>query len=307
MKYLFVLLILVAGLLPASCGVLGRSSAPEPPASIRTPQPTFTPAPPQPAQAAQPAQSQDQEGDTDSEPTDPITQEITLTEAARAVVNSPLVNVRTGPSTDYEVVAVVERGQEFEIAGRNPQGDWWFVCCADGDHVWIINELVDTDGPVDSVPVTGAATETDEPTSSPDSVVTPSAPAEDSVAVPAPVAQFDLIRQEQFAETALVRVFLYVTDGTTGLEGYSARITKDGRELPVDATSFSGQPAFTWPFQDARQRHQNFRIEFADESAAGVWEIELINADGESVGPAARFTLTDEEPDKELYLRYERR
>jgi len=295
--------LLIVGFLLASCSVMGRSSDADQIAGIRTPQPTFTPTPiheqaSNPSGSEQSESSQPLDGSPSVVQTGPETIAIggdTLASTPRVVVNSPLVNVRTGPGTTYDIIATVERGQEFEIVGRNAEGTWWFVCCHDNDYILLHNDLVDTDGPVDSVPITGGATET------PSAIVTPEAPA------PVPVAQFDMIRQEQFAESSLVRVFLYVTAESSGLPDYRARITKDGRELTVDAASFGGPPAFTWPFQDARQRHQNFKVEFPGESPAGVWEIQLLNADGVPVGPQARFTLTANDPQQELYVRYERR
>jgi hypothetical protein len=118
---------------------------------------------------------------------------------------------------------------------------------------------------------------------------------------------FNLINQEQFPETGLVRVFLYVYAGTDALAGYSLRVTKDGSVLPVSGSSFAGQPAFTWPFQDARQRYQNFKAEFPAVSPTGVWELQLVDSSGNLVGPAATFTLAENDPQQELYVRYERR
>jgi hypothetical protein len=115
---------------------------------------------------------------------------------------------------------------------------------------------------------------------------------------------FALETQEQFPESALVRIFLYVYSGNAALEGYTLRVTKDGAELPVEGTSFGGQPAFTWPFQDPRQRFQNFKVEFPDTAAQGVWEIQLVNSDGATVGPPATFTLGANDPEQELYVRY---
>src|SRR5690606_12780046 len=102
---------------------------------------------------------------------------------------------------------------------------------------------------------------------------------------------FDLRNQEQFAETGMVRIYLYVYSGNDALAGYSLRISHDGAELPVEGTSFAGQPALTWPFQDARQRYQNFKVEFPDVGPTGVWEVQLIDSSGNPVGPATTFTL----------------
>ena len=91
------------------------------------------------------------------------------------------------------------------------------------------------------------------------------------------------------------------------LAGYGLRVTKDGEALPADDVSFGGQPGFTWPFQDARQRSQNFKAEFPDVPSAGVWVVQLVDEGGRPAGPAATFELTGDDPNQELYVRYERR
>ena len=51
------------------------------------------------------------------------------------------------------MVFIVDRGYEMDIVGKNAKGDWWKVCCVEEKSGWIDMELVDTDGPVDSVPI----------------------------------------------------------------------------------------------------------------------------------------------------------
>ncbi|MCB0157568.1 MAG: hypothetical protein KDD83_05520, partial [Caldilineaceae bacterium] len=63
---------------------------------------------------------------------------------------------------------------------------------------------------------------------------------------------------------------------------------------------------FTWPFQDARQRSQNWKAEFDNIGPAGTWEVQLMDAQGNLVGPPATFTLSQNDPNQELYVRYER-
>jgi uncharacterized protein YgiM (DUF1202 family) len=387
------LTLLLAGLLLAACN---RGEAQSPPPTIRAPKPTFTPTvneaaaaqtsqgQPAPAQAAQaqpvtdpntaaPANQDGGQAQANAAPPAPPT-------GAKVVVNTPLVNARSGPGLDFDVVAVVERGEEFDITGKSADGQWWRVCCtADGETVWIIDQLVDTDGPVDAVPVVDAS-DVPAPVFSPGKVkaevnipllnarsgpnatadliaiveggetfdvlaandardwyqvccvegqeawlaaeyVTIQGPAgsvpifgqepaqpQEVAAVDPASFTFDLTEQEQFAETTGVRIYLFATDdGARALEGYSALVTKDGQKKTVDEVSFGGQPGFTWPFQDARQRAQNWKVEFPGEAPAGVWVVQIIDGDGKPVGPAATFTLTADDPNQELYVRYERR
>lgn len=297
-RFLAPALLAFALVMLSACSTARTSAGPS---TIRTPHPTFTPtvvatptpntATPEPvAGGEQPAASQTGNGGA-----------ATLT-GAKAVVNSPLVNVRSGPGTDFEVVTMVERGAEYDIVAKNGDGTWWMICCIDGAEAWIVGDYVDTDGPVDSVPVAGQPAAT-----------VPAPAADSSTAEPTPAAQapaaltFDLRSQEQFPETSTVRVFLYVYSGNDALAGYSLAVTHNGSALPVDGDSFAGQPAFTWPFQDARQRYQNFKVEFPDVDPAGVWEVQLIDSNANPVGPSATFTLAANDPQQELYVRYERR
>jgi uncharacterized protein YraI len=278
------------------CGLFAAPEDTGGPLAIRTAQPTFTPTvPATPVPPAEPT------------PLEALQEQATLAPAlpgqgsAKAVINGPLVNVRSGPGTDFEIVATVERGAEFDIVGISPDRSWWQICCVNGAQAWVTSEFVDTLGLVDSVPVAGGA---------PAEQATPSSAAAAqpaATAASAPAAAFDLEAQEQFLETGLVRIFLYVYAGNSALGGFSLRVSKDGAELPVTGSSFAGQPAFTWPFQDPRQRFQNFKVEYPDIPPQGTWQVQLIDETGATVGPPATFTLSSNDQQQELYVRYARR
>lgn len=188
------LLLLVLVLLLA----LGGCNSDEPevaPLPTRTPRPTFTPTPipdapqpvvpmadtptPVPAEAA-PAAEQPA---TDTPTPAPQT--------ARAVITNPAANLRTGPGTNFALAGTVERGAEFEIVGKNPAGDWWQLCCINGQQAWIAAFLVDTSGPVDAVAV-AADIPAPPPTVPPPPTNTP-APAQPTN-TPAPV--FSVVKGE---------------------------------------------------------------------------------------------------------------
>jgi len=303
-------------LLLSGCRLFGRDTeaAVEPPL-LRTPHPTFTPttaeavAPPAQINTAQDAAepaaqiaAPNAEGSVAQGA--PTTGQV---DVPRAVVNSPLVNVRTGPGVDFDIVATVERGAEYEITGRDSSGEWWAICCIDGKGAWINGEYVDTDGAVDSAPISSVAMADRAPDESGAEAV--GGPAGDAETAPpaASAERFLLESQEQFPESGLVRIYLYAYADSSALAGLGLKVTKNGVELPVAAQSFGGQPAFTWPFQDARQRYQNLKVEFPGEPPAGDWTIQLVDSQSQSVGPPATFTLRENDPNQELYVRYQRR
>lgn len=138
-------------------------------------------------------------------------------------------------------------------------------------------------------------------------VAQPEPPTETPAPVepPVPAFPFNLVAQEQFVESNdLVRIFLYVYQGNAALPDFSLRVTKDGVEMPVSAKS-SDAAGFTWPVADPRQRFQNMKIEFPGVQAAGTWEVQLLDGSGAPAGAPATFTLTGDDQNRELYVRYE--
>jgi hypothetical protein len=130
----------------------------------------------------------------------------------------------------------------------------------------------------------------------------PPAPAD----TPAPAFPFNLVAQEQFIETNdLLRIYLYVYQGTSALPDYTLRVTKDGAEMPVSGKSIDAA-GFTWPVADPRQRFQNLKVEFPGVQAAGTWEVQLVDGSGTPAGPPAIFTLAGGDQNRELYVRYEK-
>lgn len=290
---------------------------------VRTPHPTFTATPPPLVNTATMAA-------VAVAPTNPPLSEPTPTPAAPAetptpvpptatplptatlpeppadpilVINSSDVNVRAGPGTEFEILAVTDRGQEYQVVGKNSTGNWWQICCIEGENGWVTSEFADTDGPVDQVAVVGETTPT---VATGGSEQVSAATVTTAVTPTATALSFDLVVQEQFPESTLVRIFLYVYDKDTGLEGYSLQVKRDGAELRIKQTSFGGSPGLTWPIADVRQRSQNMKVEFPGIAPAGQWVVQLTK-DGTPVGPPATFTLTANEPNQELYVRYQKR
>ncbi len=375
-------LVLVAALITlGGCGRNSSADSAAEPVQIRTPVPTFTPTAPAdlppdtsiapvapivaaaPAAAEQPVLAAPAAASTAAEKSEVTPQGIggPVVEAPAggippvAVINTELVNSRTGPDTSFPIATVLGRGEDFDITGRSDDGAWWRICClVDLREVWVNAEFADSDGPTDRVPVAQAgetsalalarqggaervvaAPAPEQAAAAPAAEVASAAPvaelaptaepqqsaaspvAEDSATQPeaavaaaaaedpAKTGAFELGGQERFAESSVVRVFAYIFAENQGIEGYSLRVTKDGAEQTVSGSSFGGQPGMTWPIADDRQRFQNFKVEFPSVPPAGVWTVELTR-DGAVVGPAASFTLTENDAASELYVRYKR-
>jgi uncharacterized protein YraI len=56
-------------------------------------------------------------------------------------ITSDLVNVRSGPGTEYDLVGSAATGETFAVVAKNAAGDWWQVCCVGGQNGWVFAEL----------------------------------------------------------------------------------------------------------------------------------------------------------------------
>lgn len=247
-----------------------------------------------------------------------------------AVVGIQLLNGRSGPGAEYDLVGIVGKGEFFDITGRNDAGDWWEVCCYLDIPFWVADEFVNIQGgntgQVASVPPTATPVPPTAvpPTAIPPTAVPQSAPVATSAgsqpapapptATAAPVEEpadanfaFTLKATEQFPETNVSRIFLYVFNNDQALAGFSLKVTKDGADIAVNETSFGPTAGFTWSIESARQRFQNLKVEFPDQSPAGTWVVQLVDSDGNPAGPAATFTLEEGDENQEMYVRYEQK
>ena len=192
--YLTILLLL------SGCGLF-RAAGPESTPTV-IPVPTFTPT----AESAEPAAAQPASPETTAEePTsedasEPVSLLPTTTAGAEAdtddgtaapeattreieestlVVEGEIVNVRRGPGTEYVTLAAIESGATYTPSGRNEAGDWWQVCCFEGEPGWLYSPLVEvTNGELVAI----AADIPPAPTATP-------APAAVEESAPEPVAE----------------------------------------------------------------------------------------------------------------------
>ena len=240
-----VLVVLAALLTLSACGRGNKAADSAAPPLIRTPMPTFTPtspaaaAPQQSAPAVQPLISADAAPALDAADAPQTIEAIALDIPSPepqgiggpmvelpeggippvAVINTELVNSRTGPDTTYPVATVLGRGEDFDITGKSSDGAWLRVCClVDLQEVWISAEFADSDGSIDNVPVAqagetsalalarqnGAARVVAAATAVPAPVAEAPAPAPEPVAQPAPQPAAEAAPSAQAAQAEAV-------------------------------------------------------------------------------------------------------
>ena len=68
-------------------------------------------------------------------------------------VTADVINVRSGPGTDYPTLNSLDRDQTCTINGRNQDSSWWQVSCPNGVIGWVFGTLVSATGDTASLPV----------------------------------------------------------------------------------------------------------------------------------------------------------
>lgn len=241
----------------------------------------------------------------------------TLEPKPYAIVRNPRVNVRSGPGTDFAAVGQAQQGARLEIVGRNQAGDWWQVCCVNGQKGWISDELVSREGPVERValsPDLPTPTPPAQPTATAAPVaagatVTPIASApEDTTAYPwalttserFPFGGNDYLRVAakvtNAANEPLGNTYLRIRNDTTGQEWLS-------RQSGSRAWEYSAPSA---DFGDFREVNVQFDTDGLAPLLGKIYSVWLVDGSGKRVSPIASFEPGDDEP-QWLYVVFTRK
>lgn len=209
------------------------------------------------------------------------------------VVANPRVNVRSQPAADAPVLGQVLQGQRLPIVGRDETGDWWQVCCYEGNAVWVAGEVVRAEGPLELV-----ALSPDLPTA------TPTAEAVVTAATPEPLAEPGALAfaaaEESFPfNQDYFRVAARVEDaGGAPLAGYYLRVLNE----TTGQQWISARSADAWDvtapnpdFADFREANLFFDTRGKAPLAANAYAVWLTDGRGQAVSPAVRLAQTDDE------------
>ncbi|MBX3012102.1 MAG: SH3 domain-containing protein [Caldilineaceae bacterium] len=218
------------------------ATAVEPPTATAEP-PTNTPAPPPVEPTAEAA--------AEAPPTD------TPAPQAKLTVREQAINVRNGPGTAYGLVGSAEANQTFDIIAKNQTGDWWQVCCVNGQQGWVFGELARVENTaavpvaanIQAAPVAVAPAATQPPAAAPTTAPPPTAtpqpaapppPADDPCAnIGGDGCKFKVREGPKFAPNGGTEIKLQLIFVHSGVDGgqpqgsYFVVMMKDGQKLPI--------------------------------------------------------------------------
>ena len=216
------------------------------------------------------------------------------------VVANPRVNVRSEPSPDAPVLGQVLSGARLQIIGRNEAGDWWQVCCFEGNSVWIADEVVQAQGPLELValsPDLPTATPVPaEPTTTPEAGAAAVAP--DTGAQPGDLVFSETNEVFPFTEDYF-RVAAKITDAAgVPLDGYYLRVLNEttGQQWISIRSDDSWQvTAPNAAFADFREANVEFDTRGKAPLAANAYAVWLVDGSGRQLSPVVRLAQNDDE------------
>lgn len=74
---------------------------------------------------------------------------------ALAAVDTYLLNVRAGPSTDYAIVGKVSRGTSLSLLAKDPRDEWMLVTMPNGSRAWLDGSYIVSTVPIGNLPTYG--------------------------------------------------------------------------------------------------------------------------------------------------------
>lgn len=215
-------------------------------------------------------------------------------EESPLVTETPQSGLPHGMDTNLALTAIV---------GHDAQTDLWLVCCQQNQMRWVSNQLLTTihsaaDQTLIDAKVDSLAVENNRPHLA--------AVAETGAVLTYP---YTLVQLQQYSEQVTPRIYLYVSavddsGSEDGVANLALRVKKDGVLLATSARTHGGRPDFTWPIAHERQHLANLKVEFPHIDAAGLWEIQLVDANDRAMGPPVYITFSPNELQQEIYLHY---
>jgi uncharacterized protein YraI len=175
----------------------------------------------------------------------------TTADTARLTVEQDLVNMRLGPGTDYGLAGEATKDQSFDVVGKNQQGDWWQICCVNGQQAWVFAQLARVENgetvPVVTElppkPVAQAPTPAPQPQAQPTPTPAPQEQAPPPAADPCANiggdgCKFKVRNGPKFNsnggnELKLQFMFMHSGDGGRPQGSYFVAMFKDGQKLPI--------------------------------------------------------------------------
>ncbi|MCX6046456.1 MAG: SH3 domain-containing protein [Chloroflexi bacterium] len=254
----------------------------------------------------------------------------TTTKKATLTITDDLVNARTGPGTDYGLAGSANNGQQFDLIGKSPAGDWWQVCCVNGQQVWIFGQLARAEN-ADNVPVAAQIPPKpvvqEAPTAAPVAAQPTPAPAAPPTATPQPAVQapppsadpcagiggdgckWKLRGGPKFAangggELKLEFAFIHSGNGNEAQGSYFVVMLKDGVKLPIsDSIRSIAITKSQGPLGEYNYEYKVNSSSIPGNNIAGTYVVYVLDGNGER--DSEDFTINVPDGQGEIWIQFD--
>lgn len=210
-----------------------------------------------------------------------------------ALIVAPIVNVRSGPSVAYPVIAQARQDERYDITGRNEAFTWWQICCVNGLSGWVTTQLTAPGGPADTVPIVAPPDlpPTPFPTAPPAATPIPTA-------TPGPFRPVYLAEGPELWETnnPWLTIWLKTFNGPTTFQlpvaGLRMKVLRNGADVsrPDLTDSFFQFSAPTVDGEPVGNRRQyNLKYEYLPDAGDAEWTIIITDAAGAQLSAPVTF------------------
>jgi hypothetical protein len=265
----------------------------------------------------------------------------TITPTPFVVVQSGLVALRTGPGVEFPLYAQLGPGIPIAITGQNPEGTWYQLCCVNGQTVWVAasHVLVNNDPRTVALLIGGtppSPTPTPPPTATGTATMTPTAtpyPFQRTIGPQFFPTDNKFITIWAKLHIGPLRLFTgcdpdnVTADKEAPAEGYFLRVLFEGFERPAtNGVQASGDEFSCSASVGAGNRFEyNIKYEYhppdprtiavvpptptrsAEELiGTGTWTVYIIDGAGNQLSDAVTFTSQPGNPNREIYIGWER-
>jgi hypothetical protein len=333
-RSILVIVLLAAALMLSGCGLLFGGEPEQTPTPARPLVPTFTPTPVGQAPTATPAPptpmpvvetatetpkeapAQEPAGQEQGSPQEATAApEPSPTPKAILVVTQDLANVRSGPGLDFGLAGSVNKDQQLDIVAKNAAGDWWQVCCVNGQTVWIFSQLVRTENaenvpvaedlpePVVQVQPPAATPAPQQPTNTPEPPTPAPPPAADPCAnIGGDGCKFRVTAGPKFlpnggGELKLTLAFIHSgIDGGQPQGSYFVVLLKDGQNLNVPDSVRSFDPSIAMRESASGRYNYEYKIpldQLPGNNVAGNYTIWVLDGNGERDSKDFSFSVPE--------------
>jgi SH3-like domain-containing protein len=241
---------------------------------------------------------------------------------ARLTVDQDLVNMRLGPGTDYGLAGEATKGQAFDVIGKNQQGDWWQICCVNGQEAWVFGQLARVENGADipvvtnlpPKPVAQAPTAAPQPQAQPTPAPAPQEPAPPAAGDPCANiggdgCKFKVRNGPKFNanggnELKLQFMFMHSGDGGRPQGSYFVAMFKDGQKLPIsDAVRSQIDVRQPSPLGEYNYEYKVNTSSIPGNNVAGTYVLHVLDGNGER--DSRDITINVPEGQGEIWLEFD--